>query len=96
MQRRSWKHLVLLPVVLLSFSCERIPEKETHDDVAVEWLEDDDAIPMEFGQLVAVSTRPNQITTRLWYVDEEGTVRIVGYGNRTSRLELRVRVLRRN
>lgn len=97
MQCRPWKHLVLLPVVLLSFSCARLPEKPENQvhDVAIHMLEDEETIPMEWGRLVAVSNSPTWKDTRLWFQDEEGTVRMVNYNNVTSLIKPRVRVLRR-
>ena len=97
---RSWKHLMLLPVVVLSVSCERLPDSaavvvEEPGMIPVEMLEDQQSVPTEWGKLVAVSTGTGP-TTRLWFQDEEGTVRMVNYNNVTSLIKPRVRVLRRN
>ena len=97
---RSWKHLMLLPVVVLSVSCERLPDSaavvvEEPGMIPVEMLEDQQSVPTEWGKLVAVSTGTGP-TTRLWFQDEEGTVRMVNYNNLTSLIKPRVRVIRRN
>ncbi len=96
---RSWKHLMLLPVVVLSVSCERLPDSaavvvEEPGMIPVEMLEDQQSVPTEWGKLVAVSTGTGP-TTRLWFQDEEGTIRRVRFNNRTRRLERIVRVIQR-
>ncbi len=98
MRRRPWIKLVLLPVVLLSFSCARLPESARSLQpgmLPVEMLDDEQSVPTEFGQLVAVSESPSGRNTRLWFQDEEGTIRRVRFNNRTRRLERIVRVIQR-
>ena len=89
MQRRSWIKLVLLPVVLLSFSCARLDESGRSLQAGmlpVEMLDDEQSVPTEFGQLVAVSESPSA-NTRLWFQDAEGTIRMVTFNNITARLD---------
>ena len=98
MRRRPWIKLVLLPVVLLSFSCARLPESERSLEAGmlpVEDLDDEQSVPTEFGQLVAVSESPGP-STRLWFQDEEGTIRLVLYDNYAARFAPQARVIRRN
>ncbi len=99
MRRRPWLKLVLLPVVLLSFSCARLDESGRSLEAGmlpVEMLDDEQSVPTEFGQLVAVSESPSGRHTRLWFQDEEGIIRIVRFDNVTARLALRAAVIGRN
>ena len=98
MRRRPWIKLVLLPVVLLSFSCARLPESGRSPQAGmlpVEMLDDEQSVPTEFGQLVAVSESPGR-STRLWFQDEEGIIRLVSFNNVTARLAPQASVIRRN
>ena len=99
MRRRPWLKLVLLPIVLLSFSCARLDESGRQPEVgtlATEMLDDEQSVPTEFGQLVAVSESPSGRHTRLWFQDEEGVIRLVNFNNVRGRFGLGVRVIRRN
>ncbi len=96
MRRPSWKNPVLLLVVLLSFSCARLPEWEREPGMlAVETLEDEQSVPAEWGQPVAVSESPSGRITRVWYQGEDGTIRMVRYNNVRGRLGPGVWVIRR-
>ena len=95
MRRRPWIELVLLPVVLLSFSCARLPEWEREPGMlAVQMLQDEQSVPAEWGQPVAVSQSSRRIT-RVWYQGEDGTIRLVRFNNARGRLELALWVIRR-
>ncbi len=99
MRRRPWIKLVLLPVVLLSFSCARLPESGRTPQAGMlpfEELDNEQSVPTEFGQLVAVSESPSGRHTRLWFQNEEGIIRIVAFDNSTARLALSVWVIERN
>ena len=98
MRRRPWIKLVLLPVVLLSFSCARLPESGRSPQAGmlpVEMLDDEHSVPTEFGQLVAVSESPGR-HTRLWFQNEEGIIHMVAFNNSTARLARRAWVIGRN
>ena len=98
MQRRPWIKLVLLPVVVLSASCARLPESGRPPEagmLAVEMLDDQQSVPTAFGQLVAVSESPSN-NTRLWFLDEEGTIRMVLFNNNTARVAPQAWVIGRN
>ena len=96
MRRPAWKNLVLLPVVLLSFSCARLPEWEGEPGMlAVETLEDEQSVPAEWGQPAAVSESPSGRITRVWYQGEDGTIRMVRFNNVRGRLELALWVIGR-
>ncbi len=98
MRRPSWKKLVLLPVVLLSFSCARLPESPKREPgmLAVQTLQDEQSVPADWGQPVAVSKSPSGRITRVWYQGEDGTIRMVRFNNVRASLGLGVRVIRRN
>ena len=99
MRRRPWSKLVLLPVVLLSFSCARLDESGGSlqaGRLPVEMLDDEQSVPTDFGQLVAVSESPTGRYTRLWFQDEEGVIHIVRFENATARLRPGVQTIRRN
>ncbi len=98
MRRRPWIKLVLLPVVLLSFSCARLDESGVSlqaGRLPFEMLEDQKSVPTEWGKLVAVSESPSVRWRRHWYLGEDGTVRIVFLEQPTARLEPRARVIQR-
>ena len=88
---------MLLPVVVLSVSFARLPDTagavEEPGMVPVQMLEDQRSVPTEWGKLVAVDL--SNTGSRLWFQDEEGTIRRVHYNNRTRRLEQTVRVIQR-
>ena len=96
MRRRSWK-LVLLPVVLLSFSCARLPESPKREPgmLAVQMLEDEQSVWAEWGQPAAVSEFASGRITRVWYQGEDGTIRLVRLSNARGRLELALWVIPR-
>ena len=99
MRRRPWIELVLLPVVLLSFSCTRLPESGGSLQAGMlpaEMLDDEQSVPTEFGQLVAVSESPSGRFTQLWFQDEEGIIRMVAFNNTTARLFPQALVIGRN
>ncbi len=97
MPRPAWKNLVLLPVVLLSFSCARLPESPKREPgmLAVQMLEDEQSVWAEWGQPAAVSESPSGRITRVWYQGEDGTIRMVRLNNVRGRLGLGVWVIRR-
>ena len=97
MRRPSWKKLVLLLVVLLPFSCARLPESAKREPgmLAVERLEDEQSVWSEWGQPAAVSELGSGRITRVWYQGEDGTIRMVRLNNARGRLELALWVIRR-
>ena len=88
MRRPSRKNLVLLLVVLLSFSCARLPGERKLEPgmLAVQRLEDEQLVPAEWGQPAAVSESPSGRVTRVWYEGEDGTIRMVRFSNFKGRL----------
>ena len=80
------KYLVFPGLVALSVSCTKLLREgasEAAGGLAVESLEDEVSVPSEWGNLVDVTQHPslNQITL-LWFQDDEGTIRVVGYKSR--------------
>ncbi len=98
MRRPSWKNLVLLLVVLLSFSCARLPESRRQAPpgaLAIQRLKVEQSVPAEWGQPAAVSESPSGRITRVWYQGEDGTIRMVRYNNVRGRLQLQLWVIPR-
>ena len=72
---KTWS-LVICIILTLSLvaGCEKVP-----DQSAVEY-EGIDAVPIEFGQLVAVTTMVEYPGwSQLWFRADDGTVRMVRY-----------------
>ncbi|MDH4155762.1 MAG: hypothetical protein OEW00_00600 [candidate division Zixibacteria bacterium] len=65
--------LTVVIIVIVGISCER-----TDRELDMTILSDLEGIPMEYGELVAVTTiakYPEWV--QLWFKDEEGTIRMV-------------------
>ncbi len=84
------KYLVFLGMAVLSLSCTRLPERSTTlripGGLPVEALPDSVSIPAAWGNLVGATQGASPWITRLWFQDAEGTIRMVMYNNRSSRL----------
>jgi hypothetical protein len=86
-------------LVLLSFSCAPLPQPQPSDEgpLALEKLTVAGAVPMEWGNLVAVSVNPQfAYQYQLWFQDEEGVIRLVVLDNRSKQLLVSSRVIPRS
>ena len=96
---RLRKYLVFLGLLALSVSCTRLPREGAPGaagGLAVESLEDAVSVPSEWGHLIDVIQHPSlEQITWLWFQDDEGTIRIVWYNTRTSRLSTEATVIHR-
>ena len=98
MFRQVRKFSVFLALALLCMSCTRLPRRsqEVGGSVAVETLQNLGSVPAEWGNLVSVGAHPtNPQIMRLFFEDDEGTVRVVVYDAQLLRLWPNVGVIRR-
>jgi len=92
------KCLVVMVLVLLPFSCTKIPEwaGPGQGKVAIETVALKDSIPLEWGNLVSVTmTTQAGYLFQLWFQDEQGNIRMVLYQMRTNNLMDQVRFIAR-
>ncbi len=93
------KYLVFPGLVALSVSCTKLPREgasEAAGGLAVESLEDEVSVPSEWGNLIDVIQHPSlEQITWLWFQDDEGTIRVVRYNTRTTRLSTEAQVIHR-
>ena len=96
MFRQVRKFSVFLGLSLLGLSCTRLPQGGNVAVETVQTLQDLGSVPAAWGNLVSAGVDPNspQIT-RLFFQDEEGTIRVVFYDSQLSQLRPRVGVIRR-
>ena len=95
-QRR--KYLIFLGMAVVSLSCTRLPDRPTlraPGGLPVETLPDSVSVPAAWGNLVGATQGASPLITRLWFQDAEGTIRMVMYNNRNSRLVTDASVIRR-
>lgn len=80
MSFRAGRWAILLGLPLLTVSCRALPESTPPGaaQVTSEGLPTTDAVPREWGDLVAV-TQPTADVYLLWFQDEDGNVHSVGY-----------------
>jgi hypothetical protein len=92
------KCLVVMVLVLLPFSCAKIPEwaGPGQGKVAIETVPLKDSIPLEWGNLVSVTmTTEAGYLFQLWFQDEQGNLRMVLYQMRSNTLMDQVRFIAR-
>ncbi len=87
MLRRAAIYFVVIASVLLTFSCARLLEEPTPEEIVVakEALPYMDSIPAQWGNLISVSSvaeYPTQV--QLWFQDDKGLVRMVTYSIRSN------------
>jgi hypothetical protein len=98
---RSCLIAALLPLALAA--CDKTPpapsamlRAEGGKEVPMEVL-DSNQIPRDWGRLAAVTTDPvNDRGVLLWFEDEAGNVRMIGYDRSEYRLWKNGRIFRRN
>lgn len=97
MFRQAGKGLAILAMALVPLACTSLPKPGTpgeDGEVALDSLETTDAVPLAYGDLEAVVPL-GPTASGLWFEDDSGTVRLVGYDHQTRRLWPGVRVIRR-
>ncbi len=88
--------VTVLVLMASAAACTRLPPESLPGmpgSVADQRLDDSLSIPAEWGTLAGVDNDPT--FTRLWFEDEEGTIRLVAYNHYFSRLRMTVAVIRR-
>ena len=98
MFRQVRKFSVFLALALVCMSCTRLPRRsqEVGGSVAEETLQNLGSVPAEWGNLVSAGFHPtNTRIMRLFFEDDEGTVRVVVYDAQLLRLWPNVGVIRR-
>lgn len=97
MLRRVSRSAAAVLLGLLALSCTRLPSAATVSRDAFEPLAHADSIPLAWGRLIAVnenSTTPS--ASLLWFQDEAGEIRMVGFNHSTGRFWTNARVIRRH
>lgn len=99
MPHHAVNRLAPLLLVLAPLACTKLPQRGTPGEagqVGVETLPSTDSIPMAWGHLVSVTPDPGGSNAfRLWFENDQGEIRILGYDNVTWKLWRRALVLRR-
>ena len=83
-------------LVLLAVSCARLPRGE-EGDMPRDKLTQIHSIPAEWGDLIAVTrhvTYPR--VHRLWFQDEDGNIRVIGYDGAAERFSGAAMLIRRD
>ena len=93
---RLRKCLVFLGRLAISVCCRKLDQEAPPGGAPVESLADAVSVPSEWGDLIDVMQHPTrgQITW-LWFQDDEGTIRVVGYNTLTTRLSTDATVIHR-
>lgn len=97
MSGRIGKWVGTVGLLLLVLSCTAFPDTRASREgaeVAILDVPAPDLVPLEWGTLVAV-TPGFPPSSRLWFQDESGTIRIVTYDHETDQLVAQGRLLRR-
>lgn len=90
--------LVIVCLIFLSVSCEKIAEKQVwmEGDIGFEKLPRTDLIPLDWGDLVSVSSANGEAGwVQLWFQNEKGDIHMAVYNTRKMRLYPNARVFRR-
>ena len=91
--------VVLALLLLLPLSCTKLSEESTPKEgeaLTIEKLQQLNAIPSTWGNLVSVSHRPDfKNVFQLWFLDKEGNIRLVAYNMSTAQLLREVKFIPR-
>jgi hypothetical protein len=82
MQNRLLICLLALLTLICASSCTKLPEPAAMKagDLPRVAIPDRDAIPLEWGEIIAITSEPASPTwVQIWLRDMEGTIRMVGY-----------------
>ena len=96
MSRRATKWLGLVSLVLASLACRPLSPAVEGNQAASQPLPSADMVPAEWGRLVAVSEAaqsPN--ASLLWFQDDSGNVRMVGFDRTRQQLLAQSVIIRR-
>jgi hypothetical protein len=90
--------MALLPAIL-ALSCARLDRGAAAGEGAElepQTLPSTDMVPLEWGNLVSVTSAATGDARLLWFQDEAGTIRVVAYKSLPPQLWPTARVIRRN
>ncbi len=91
--------LIIVSLVILNVSCAKIEEEQPvlSTEIIPEKVPQADSIPSAWGKLISVSSVTNVPNwAQLWFVDDEGNIRMVPYNVRDNRLATEARLIRRS
>lgn len=88
---------LFLGILLLPLSCTPLPgsSQVAGEAAAFTELPSADEVPIEWGSLVSVTPGPLGEESLMWFQDDAGTIRLVGYDFNAQRLWERAVVIRR-
>ncbi len=96
---RAPQCLVMCLLLAAATACRELPQRTPIAEGAVEMevLPTTNAVPSEWGTLTSVTAAPynNAAASLLWFQDDSGTVRVVGFDHGRLKLWPNVRVIRR-
>ena len=98
MAYRAGRWIFTLGLLATMPSCEALPDPGASAEggmLEMQELPAPDAVPLEWGTLVAVTESGESGLARLWFQDDSGTVRVAALDLRGQRLWLRATVIRR-
>ena len=98
MIRRAAIYFLVTVSILLTLSCAKLPEEPTPQkgDIAKEPIPHVDSIPIQWGNLISVSSLPAYPDwALLWFQDDKGDVRMAGYDARSNKFGKEFMLLRR-
>jgi hypothetical protein len=78
MLRQKGKSIAVLMLILVSLSCARLPETGPIESDELEVLLGVKPVPAAWGNLISVTDKGGP-RFQLWFQDDQGTVRMVGY-----------------
>lgn len=96
MSRRATKWLGLASLVLAFLACRPLSPVVEGNQAANEPLPSADMVPAEWGGLLAVTVAPQATNASLlWFQDDSGNVRIVGFDHNRRQLWSQSGLIRR-
>lgn len=90
-------YVLVVALVLCAVSCTRLRRTTPREgpEVTIEEMPYSNSVPSEWGQLISVTADVAWPAATLWFQNEAGEVRLVGYHHATRRLVDSVAVIGR-
>ncbi len=94
---RTGAYLLVAALVLAAASCTELRRTTPREGpaVTIEQTPYSNSVPLEWGQLISVTADPTWPAATLWFQNEAGEVRLVGYHHESRRLVDSVAVIGR-
>jgi len=88
MSSKAGGYLLLTAVAVLGLACNELPgtNTATQPRLEMEAMPYGDAIPAEWGNLISVTADASWTYSTMWFQDDSGTIRLVGFYNDTHQL----------